>query len=50
LGWKPVHLLNSIWSSVGAVLKPAGLDNAKSILSAAWPKDPTDPTWKDDAA
>jgi branched-chain amino acid transport system substrate-binding protein len=50
LGWKPVHLLNFPSSSVGAVLKPAGLDNAKGILSTGLFKDPTDPTWKDDAA
>lgn len=49
LGWKPVHLLNNVSYSVGSVLKPAGLDNARGILSAAYYKDPTDPTWKDDA-
>jgi branched-chain amino acid transport system substrate-binding protein len=50
LSWKPVHLLPYVSNSVGAVLKPAGLDNAKGILSTAFVKDPTDPTWKDDAA
>jgi branched-chain amino acid transport system substrate-binding protein len=50
LGWKPVHLLNNVSVSVGSVLKPAGLDNAKGVLSAGYFKDPTDPTWKDDAA
>jgi branched-chain amino acid transport system substrate-binding protein len=50
LGWKPVHLLNNVSASVGSVLKPAGFDNAKGILSTAYLKDPTDPTWKDDAA
>jgi len=50
LGWKPVNLLNNVSASVGAVLKPAGLDNAKGVLSTAYYKDPTDPTWKDDAA
>jgi branched-chain amino acid transport system substrate-binding protein len=49
LGWKPVHLLNNVSYSVGSVLKPAGLENAKGILSIAYYKDPTDPTWKDDA-
>jgi branched-chain amino acid transport system substrate-binding protein len=49
LGWKPLQLLNNVSYSVGSVLKPAGLDNAKGILSAAYYKDPTDPTWKDDA-
>jgi branched-chain amino acid transport system substrate-binding protein len=50
LSWKPVHLLINVSNSVGAVLRPAGLDNAKGILSTAFSKDPTDPTWKDDAA
>jgi branched-chain amino acid transport system substrate-binding protein len=50
LGWRPVHLLNLPSSSVGAALKPAGLDNAKGILSTGFFKDPTDPAWKDDAA
>jgi branched-chain amino acid transport system substrate-binding protein len=50
LGWKPVHLLNNVSVSVGSVLKPAGFDNARGVLSVAYFKDPTDPTWKDDAA
>ena len=29
IGWKPVHLLNSVSASVGAVMKPAGLENAQ---------------------
>jgi len=50
LGWKPVHLLNNVSNSVGSVLKPAGFDNAKGVLSTAYFKDPTDPSWKDDPA
>jgi branched-chain amino acid transport system substrate-binding protein len=49
LGWKPLHLLNNVSNSVGSVLKPAGTDNAKDVISTAYYKDPTDPTWKDDA-
>ncbi|WP_024517954.1 ABC transporter substrate-binding protein [Bradyrhizobium sp. Tv2a-2] len=48
IGWKPVQFLASISNSVGSVLKPAGLENAKGILSTNYLKDPTDPTWKDD--
>jgi branched-chain amino acid transport system substrate-binding protein len=48
LGWKPLHILNNVSNSVGAVLKPAGIENAKDIITTAWGKDPTDPTWKDD--
>jgi branched-chain amino acid transport system substrate-binding protein len=49
IGWKPIHLLNNVSNSVGSVLKPAGLENAKGILSTAYYKDPTDPGWKEDA-
>jgi branched-chain amino acid transport system substrate-binding protein len=50
LGWKPVEFLASISNSVGSVLKPAGLENSKGILSSNYLKDPTDPVWKDDPA
>jgi branched-chain amino acid transport system substrate-binding protein len=50
VGWKPLHLLNNVSASVGSVLKPAGFENSQGILSAAYTKDPTDATWKDDAA
>jgi branched-chain amino acid transport system substrate-binding protein len=48
IGWKPVHLVNVASSSVGAVLKPAGFDNAKGLLTAGFLKEPTDPTWRND--
>jgi branched-chain amino acid transport system substrate-binding protein len=50
IGWKPTLFLASISNSVGSVLKPAGLENAKGLLSTNYIKDPTDPTWKDDPA
>ena len=43
-------ILANISNSVGAVLKPAGLENSRGVISANYLKDPTDPTWKDDAA
>jgi branched-chain amino acid transport system substrate-binding protein len=46
--WKPVHFLNSVSSSIGATIKPAGFDAAQNIISSAYIKDPTDPQWKDD--
>jgi branched-chain amino acid transport system substrate-binding protein len=46
--WKPLHILSSVGNSVGAALKPAGLDNAKDIVSDFYLKDPTDARWKDD--
>jgi branched-chain amino acid transport system substrate-binding protein len=50
LDWKPIPLLASISASVGSVLKPAGVENAKDVMSAAYLKDPTDPAWKNDPA
>jgi branched-chain amino acid transport system substrate-binding protein len=48
IGWKPLHILSSIGNSVAATLKPAGLENAKDLISDFYLKDPTDPQWKDD--
>ena len=50
IGWKPLHLLNSVSASVAAVITPAGLDKSLGIVSLAYFKDPTDPQWKDDPA
>ena len=49
IGWKPVHILNSVSNSIGGVLQPAGFENSKDILSTFYLKDPIDPQWKDDA-
>jgi branched-chain amino acid transport system substrate-binding protein len=48
IGWKPVHYLNNVSLSVGAVLTPAGLDKSIGILSSNYGKDPTDPQWDND--
>src|SRR5207342_1862730 len=48
VGWKPIHLLNNVSASVGAVLKPAGLDASKGLITVQYLKDPTDPQWKND--
>jgi branched-chain amino acid transport system substrate-binding protein len=48
IGWKPLHLLNSVSSSIGVVLKPAGVDAAKDIITSRYLKDPTDPAIKND--
>jgi branched-chain amino acid transport system substrate-binding protein len=50
IGWQPVHLLNNVSQSVGSVLKPAGLENAKGIYSSYYLKDANDPQWQDDPA
>src|SRR6185312_6893371 len=50
IGWKPLHFLNSVSSSVAATLKPAGLDKSVGIVTAEYLKDPTDPQWQNDPA
>src|SRR5258708_7420501 len=49
IGWTPLHILNGIASSVGVTLKPAGLENAKGIITSNSFKDATDPAWQNDA-
>jgi branched-chain amino acid transport system substrate-binding protein len=48
--WKPLHILNNVGASKTLVLTPAGLDNAKGIVSTAYFKDPEDPQWANDPA
>jgi branched-chain amino acid transport system substrate-binding protein len=48
LGWAPERYLVSIASSITAVLKPAGIEKSKEMITAAYGKDPSDPRWKDD--
>jgi ABC-type branched-subunit amino acid transport system substrate-binding protein len=49
IGWKPLHLLNNVSSSIGSVMKPAGFENGQGIISAAYLKDVSDPQWANDA-
>jgi ABC-type branched-subunit amino acid transport system substrate-binding protein len=49
LNWRPIHILHGNSQSISAVLKPAGLENAKDTITANYIKDPDDPAWKDDA-
>ncbi len=48
LGWRPLHCMTNVSISVGSVIAPAGMENARGMISAAYLKDPTDPAWKDD--
>ncbi|MGY3607406.1 MULTISPECIES: ABC transporter substrate-binding protein [unclassified Bradyrhizobium] len=47
MGWKPLHVVNSNCSSIGGTLAPAGLDNAKELISAWWEIVVTDPRHRD---
>jgi ABC-type branched-subunit amino acid transport system substrate-binding protein len=48
LEWKPIHLMTDVSISIGAVMKPAGLEASEGVLSAGYLKDASDPQWKDD--
>jgi branched-chain amino acid transport system substrate-binding protein len=48
IGWKPLHILNNVSASVGAVLTPAGLEKSVGLVTANYVKDPADPQWKAD--
>ena len=48
IGWKPLHFLNNVSTSIGSVIKPAGIENAQGIISVAYLMDAVDPQWKDD--
>lgn len=49
IGWRPVHILNNVSSSVGSVLKPAGLEKSVDLITAVYFKDPSDPQWAEHA-
>jgi branched-chain amino acid transport system substrate-binding protein len=48
LGWKPLHILDINATPVSQTLVPAGLENAKGIISVNYGKDPLDPQWAND--
>jgi branched-chain amino acid transport system substrate-binding protein len=50
IGWRPLHVINNVSSSVATVLQPAGLEKSVGVISSQFVKDPTDPAWKDDKA
>lgn len=50
LGWPALHLLNSVSTSVGSVLEPAGFAASQQIVSAEYVKDPSDPREQKDPA
>jgi ABC-type branched-subunit amino acid transport system substrate-binding protein len=47
LGWHPLQIVDINANSVGAVLKPAGLDAAKGLISVGYVKDPSEPARDD---
>jgi len=49
LGWNAVRYLNYVSQSIVSVLKPAGLEKSKGLISASFGKDVNDSRWKDDS-
>jgi branched-chain amino acid transport system substrate-binding protein len=49
IGWKPLYFLNDISTSIGSVIRPAGVENAQGIISVAYLMDALDPQWKGDS-
>ncbi len=47
IGWRPLHILNNVSTSVGSVLEPAGLEKSIGLITALYLKDPVDPQWAD---
>ena len=50
LGWKPVHYLNVVSNSIGAVLAPAGFEKAVGVITSSYLKTADDPQWANDPA
>jgi branched-chain amino acid transport system substrate-binding protein len=50
IGWKPTHFLNNVSSSLASVLKPAGLEASRGLITALYMKEITDPQWFKDKA
>jgi branched-chain amino acid transport system substrate-binding protein len=48
LSWKPTRYISVVSSTIAGVLKPAGLDNSRDLVTAIPNKDVTDPQWQDE--
>jgi branched-chain amino acid transport system substrate-binding protein len=48
LGWTPVRYVDVNASSITSVMKPAGFEKSKGLITGYYGKDPNDPRWKDD--
>src|SRR6266851_1534729 len=43
LNWKPLQFVSNVSISNANVIRPAGIENAQGVISAAYVKDPTEP-------
>jgi branched-chain amino acid transport system substrate-binding protein len=49
VGWTPVRYMTDVSQSIASVMKPAGLEKSKGVITGVYGKDPTDARWKDDS-
>jgi branched-chain amino acid transport system substrate-binding protein len=48
MDWKPVHIVDINATGVNEVIKPAGEENSKGLISVNYGKDMDDPQWQND--
>jgi branched-chain amino acid transport system substrate-binding protein len=48
LDWHPLHVIGASAASLETVLKPAGLDASKGLVTTQFLKQPADPAWAND--
>jgi branched-chain amino acid transport system substrate-binding protein len=48
LDWHPLHIIGGSTASVETILKPAGLDASKGLVTTQFLKQPGDPAWAND--
>jgi branched-chain amino acid transport system substrate-binding protein len=48
IGWTPVRYMTDVSQSIASVMRPAGPEKSKGVITAVYGKDPTDARWKDD--
>jgi branched-chain amino acid transport system substrate-binding protein len=48
LNWNPLHIIGGSTASVETILKPAGLEASKGLVTTQFLKQPGDPAWAND--
>jgi branched-chain amino acid transport system substrate-binding protein len=48
LGWSGARYITNVSASIATILKPAGLEKSKGLITSGYLKDVTDARWKDD--
>jgi len=48
LNWNPLHVIGGSTGSIETILKPAGLDASKGLVTTQFLKQPSDPAWAND--